>query len=106
METMQKAQRDTWQPLDKKATFERGADTPKERDAFNMMMGTDFVSSMGYMLKDHAPVRLYLSPCLPFCASYILCVDDFLGGHFIVCIGSATCIRTGLADGLSNGVCV
>ncbi|KAI4266733.1 MAG: hypothetical protein L6R38_008574 [Xanthoria sp. 2 TBL-2021] len=42
VETMQKAQRDTWQPLDKKATFERGADTPKERDAFNMMMGTDF----------------------------------------------------------------
>ncbi|KAL8848474.1 MAG: hypothetical protein Q9221_006525 [Calogaya cf. arnoldii] len=56
IETMQKAQRDTRQPLSEKATFERGADTPEKKAAFNMMMGTDFISSLGYMLKDHAPI--------------------------------------------------
>lgn len=70
VETMQKAQRDTRQALDQKATFERGADTAEKRDAFDMMMGTDFISSLGYMLKDHAPVcffspSLSLAPLLP-----------------------------------------
>ena len=63
IETMQKAQRDTRQPLSEKATFKRGADTPEKKAAFNMMMGTDFISSLGYMLKDHAPVRA--SPPFP-----------------------------------------
>ncbi|KAL8720279.1 MAG: hypothetical protein Q9181_007936 [Wetmoreana brouardii] len=52
---MQQAQRDTRQPLYEKATFERGANTPEKQRAFHLMMGTDFISSLGYMLKDNAP---------------------------------------------------
>ncbi|KAL8927831.1 MAG: hypothetical protein Q9172_001204 [Xanthocarpia lactea] len=52
---MQQAQRDTRQPLYEKATFERGANTPEKQSAFNLMMGTDFISSLGYSLKDNAP---------------------------------------------------
>lgn len=57
---MQKAQRDTLQGLSEKATFKRGADTEAKRDAFELMMGTDFISSLNHMLKDHAPVRFVL----------------------------------------------
>ncbi|KAL8732735.1 MAG: hypothetical protein Q9166_002515 [cf. Caloplaca sp. 2 TL-2023] len=56
VETMQKAQRDTRVALYDKATFKRAADTPEEKAAFDLMEGTDFISSIGFMLKDYAPV--------------------------------------------------
>ena len=60
---MQQAQRDTRQPLYEKATFERGADTPEKQRAFHLMMGTDFINSLNYMLKENAP-ECYFLLCL------------------------------------------
>ncbi|KAL8781518.1 MAG: hypothetical protein Q9213_005967 [Squamulea squamosa] len=60
VEAMQKAQRDTRVALYDKATFKRAADTPEEKEAFYLMEGTDFISSLVYMLKDNAPVRFHI----------------------------------------------
>lgn len=60
LETMQKGQRETKQPLDQRAVFKRGdtGKTPEEtaakKTAWERMLGTDFISSLNYMLKDHA----------------------------------------------------
>ncbi|KAI4171820.1 MAG: hypothetical protein LQ348_006862 [Seirophora lacunosa] len=55
VESMQTAQRQTGQLLADTSRFERGADTQGKRDAFDLMMGTDFISSLNHMLRDHAP---------------------------------------------------
>ena len=60
LETMQKGQSETKQPLNQKAVFKRGdtSKTPEEtatkKTAWERMLGTDFISSLNYMLKDHA----------------------------------------------------
>lgn len=60
LETMQKGQRETKQRLDQKAVFMRGdtGKTPEEtaakKTAWERMLGTEFISSLNYMLKDHA----------------------------------------------------
>ncbi|KAI4278318.1 MAG: hypothetical protein LQ337_001087 [Flavoplaca oasis] len=56
VETMQTAQKKTDVALYQQATFKRGETDPRKAEAFEMMMGTDLVSSMAYMLKDNAPV--------------------------------------------------
>ncbi|KAL8882295.1 MAG: hypothetical protein Q9198_000683 [Flavoplaca austrocitrina] len=57
VETMQTAQRRTGQALFDNAQFERGGDTDVKREGFDLMMGTDFISSLNFMLRDHAPVN-------------------------------------------------
>ncbi|KAL9009519.1 MAG: hypothetical protein Q9180_009394 [Flavoplaca navasiana] len=51
---MQAAQKKTNVALYQQANFKRGQ-TGSQAEAFDMMMGTDLVSSMAYMLKDNAP---------------------------------------------------
>ena len=57
---MQKGQRETGQRLDQKSVFKRGDtganddETKAKQGAFDRMLGTDFISSVNYMLKDHA----------------------------------------------------
>ncbi|KAL9101494.1 MAG: hypothetical protein Q9163_003242 [Psora crenata] len=68
IETMQKSQKDTGQPLAQKATFKR-TDIGTRRDAFDAMQGTDFISSLNHLLKDHPQalakrksLRSYVTP--------------------------------------------
>jgi len=61
IETMQAMQKKVGAPLDTKTTFKRAADpndkpevTTAKKEAFDTMLGTDFLSSLNYMLKDHS----------------------------------------------------
>ena len=66
LETMQTAQRNARIPLDQPAVFKRqkdpqdGPDGDRNTDSFFLMMGTDFISNQGFMLKDHWQVRIFL----------------------------------------------
>ena len=52
VETMYTAHRNTNQPPDKPGVFKRDSQGA-EKDAFNALLGTDSLSSINYMLKDH-----------------------------------------------------
>ena len=52
VETMQTAHQKTNQPLDKPGVFRRES-SGAEKEAFDALQGTDFLSSLNYMLKDH-----------------------------------------------------
>lgn len=61
IETMQAMQTKVGAPLDTKTTFKRAADPDDKpevkaakKEAFDTMLGTDFISSLNYMLKDHS----------------------------------------------------
>ena len=66
LETMQTAQRNARIPLDQPAVFKRqkdphdGPNDDPHTDSFFLMMGTDFISNQGFMLKDHWQVRIFL----------------------------------------------
>lgn len=61
IETMQAMQKKVGASLDTKTTFKRAPDPndkPEDKtakkEAFDTMLGTDFISSLNYMLKDHS----------------------------------------------------
>lgn len=53
VETMITAHKNTGQPLDKPGVFKRTDTDPTKQTAFQAMLGTDFISSITYMVKDH-----------------------------------------------------
>lgn len=53
LETIDTAHKKTNQDPTKPGIFKRSADTQEEKDAFSALLGTDSLSSVNYMLKDH-----------------------------------------------------
>lgn len=53
VETIKTAHKNTNQETTKPGIFKRNADTQAEKDAFLALLGTDSLSSVNYMIKDH-----------------------------------------------------